>query len=218
MAGHGVITRMQTFADTITELCRVGYPQSSPEIRQELISEQFVRGQSDRELKKYLWVVIRTQKDRKRQTLIEVCTDFASVSLSVKIHRPAEQAFAVEEDDDSGLLKTDGTSRGLERRNKEAGNRVEMSNPGDGEDLEGVCYGLRGCDRRRGGSVEPTPGRGYGAEPTRRGRPGSTGGHRFGSVRDKSEGTVSVGSPRMGLDRSGPRRVGRFRLLRSPVA
>ena len=90
-----------SFADAITELCRVGYPQSSPELRQELISEQFVRGQSDPELKKYLWVVIRTQKDRKLQTLIEVCTDFASLSPSVNIHRPAEQAFAVEEDEDS---------------------------------------------------------------------------------------------------------------------
>ena len=64
-----------SFADAITELCHVGYPQSSPELRQELISEQFVRGQSDPELKKYLWVVIRAQKDRKLQTLIEVCTD-----------------------------------------------------------------------------------------------------------------------------------------------
>ena len=90
-----------SFADSITELCRVGYLQSSPELRQELISEQFVRGQSDPELKKYLWVVIRTQKDRKLQTLIEVCTDFASLSLSINIHRPAEQAFAVEEDEDS---------------------------------------------------------------------------------------------------------------------
>ena len=68
-----------SFADAITELCRVGYPQSSPELRQELISEQFVRGQSDPELKKYLWVVIRTQKDRKLQTLIEVCTDLPAL-------------------------------------------------------------------------------------------------------------------------------------------
>ena len=42
-----------------------------------------------------------TQKDRKLQTLIEVCSDFASLSPSVNIHRPAEQAFAVEEDDHS---------------------------------------------------------------------------------------------------------------------
>ena len=63
-----------SFADAITELCWVGYPQSSPELHQELISEQ-----SDPELKKYLWVVIRTQKDRKLQTLIEVCTDFDSL-------------------------------------------------------------------------------------------------------------------------------------------
>ena len=74
---------------------------ATPELRQELISEQFVHGQSDPELKKYLWVVIRTQKDRKLQTLIEVCTDFASLSPSVNIHRPAEQAFAVEEDEDA---------------------------------------------------------------------------------------------------------------------
>ena len=87
--------------DATTELCRVGYPQSSPELRQELIREQFVRGQSDPELKKYLWVVIQTQKDRKLQTLIEVCTDFASLSPSVNVHRPAEQAFAIEEDDES---------------------------------------------------------------------------------------------------------------------
>ena len=90
-----------SFADAIAELCHVGYPQSSPELRQELISEQFVRGQSDPELKKYLWVVIRTQKDRKLQTLIEVCTEFASLSPSSNIHRPAEQTFAVEEDESS---------------------------------------------------------------------------------------------------------------------
>ena len=53
------------FADALAKLCRVGYPQSPPELRQELIAEQFVRGQSDPELKKYLWVVIRTQKDKK---------------------------------------------------------------------------------------------------------------------------------------------------------
>ena len=89
-----------TYADSITELCRLGYPQSSPELRQELISEQFVRGQSDPELKKYLWVVIRTQKDKKLQTLIEVCTDFASLSNTTSVHRPAEQVFALEEEDD----------------------------------------------------------------------------------------------------------------------
>ena len=90
-----------SFSEPITELCCVGYPQSSPELRQELISEQFVRGQSDSELEKYLWLAIRTQKDQKLQTLIEVCTDFASLRPSVNIHRPGEQAFAVEEDDGS---------------------------------------------------------------------------------------------------------------------
>ena len=88
---HGRTRRHQedadTYADSITELCRLGYPQSSPELCQELISEQFVRGQSDPELKKYLWVVIRTQKDKKLQTLIEVCTDFASLSHTTSVQR-----------------------------------------------------------------------------------------------------------------------------------
>ena len=101
---HGRTRRHQedadTYADSITELCRLGYPQSSPELRQELISEQFVRGQSDPELKKYLWVVIRTQKDTKLQTLIEVCTDFASLSHTTGVHHPADQVFALEEEDD----------------------------------------------------------------------------------------------------------------------
>ena len=101
---HGRTRRHQedadTNADSITELCRLGYPQSSPELRQELISEQFVRGQSDPELKKYLWVVIRTQKDRKLQTLIEVRTDLTSLSHTANVHRLAERVFALEEDDD----------------------------------------------------------------------------------------------------------------------
>ena len=84
-----------TFADALAELCRVGYPLSPPELRQELIAEQFVRDQSDPELKKYLWVVIRTQKDWKLQTLIEVCTDLSSLMAPSKLHRPAEQTYAV---------------------------------------------------------------------------------------------------------------------------
>ena len=87
-----------TFADALSELCRVGYPHSPPELRQELIAEQFVRGQSDPELKKYLWVVIRTQKDRKLQTLIEVCTDFSSLMAPSQVHRPVEQTFAVHQE------------------------------------------------------------------------------------------------------------------------
>ena len=60
---HGRLRRHHEDADSyvgaIADLCCVGYPQSSPELRQELISKQFVRGQSDTELKKYLWIVIR---------------------------------------------------------------------------------------------------------------------------------------------------------------
>ena len=40
--------------------------------------------------------MIRTQKDKKLQTLIEVCTDFASLSHTTSVHRPAEQVFALE--------------------------------------------------------------------------------------------------------------------------
>ena len=99
-----------TFADALAELCRVGYPQSPAELRQELIAEQFVRGQSDPELKKYLWVVIRTQKDRKLQTLIEVCTDFSSLSSPSHLHRPAEQTFAVHQQREAPYAEDDCAS------------------------------------------------------------------------------------------------------------
>ena len=46
--------------------------------------------------------MIRTQKDKKLQTLIEVCTDFASLSHTTSVHRPAEPVFALEEEDDRG--------------------------------------------------------------------------------------------------------------------
>ena len=77
---HGRSRRHQkdadAFADALAELRRMGYPQSPPELRQELIAKQFVRG---------------TQKDRKFQTLIEVCTDFSSLTAPAHPHRPAEQ-------------------------------------------------------------------------------------------------------------------------------
>ena len=56
-------------------------------------------GQPDPELKKYLWVVIRTRKDRKLQTLIEACTDFASIAQPTTV-QPVEQVFAIEEEED----------------------------------------------------------------------------------------------------------------------
>ena len=87
------------FADGLAELCWVGFPQSPPELRQELIGEQFVRGQSDPEHKKYLWVVIRTQKDRKLQTLIEVCIDCTST------HSQAGRADFCSTSADGGLLR-----------------------------------------------------------------------------------------------------------------
>ena len=55
-------------------------------------------------------MVIRTQKDRKLQTLIEVCTDFSSLSTSSHLHRPAEQTFAVHQSDETSYLENDYNS------------------------------------------------------------------------------------------------------------
>ena len=44
-----------------------------------------------------MWVV----KDRKLQTLIEVCTDFSSLATPEHLHRPAEQTFAVHQQTES---------------------------------------------------------------------------------------------------------------------
>ena len=91
----------------------MGYPQSPLELRQELIAEQFVRGQFDPELKKYLCLVIRTQKDRKLQTLIEVCTDFSSLSTTTHLHRPAEQTFAVHQQMETPYAEEDCDSEAV---------------------------------------------------------------------------------------------------------
>ena len=93
-------TRLRTLLQSYAEWGT----QSPPELRQQLNAEQFVRGQSDPELKKYLWVVIRTQTDKKLQTLIEVCTDFSSLSTPTHLHRPAEQTFAIHQQVETPLL------------------------------------------------------------------------------------------------------------------
>ena len=85
-----LVSYLDNTAMNVAQELTGGIPTSSPELRQELIAEQFVRGQSDPELKKYLWVVIRTQKERKLQTLIEVCTDFSSSTAPTHTHWPAE--------------------------------------------------------------------------------------------------------------------------------
>ena len=55
-------------------------------------------------------MVIRTQRDRKLQTLIEVCTDFSSLSTSSHLHRPAEQTFAVHQSGETPYLEDDYNS------------------------------------------------------------------------------------------------------------
>ena len=77
------------------------------------MAEQFVRGQSDPELKKYLWVVIRTQKERKLQTLIEVCTDFSSLMAPTHTHRPLEQTFAVHQPMEASFVEEDCESEAM---------------------------------------------------------------------------------------------------------
>ena len=76
-------------------------------------AEQFVRGQSDPELNKYLWVVIRTQKDRKLQTLIKVCTDFSSLTAPAHLHRLAEQTFAVHQQMETPYAEEDCESEAV---------------------------------------------------------------------------------------------------------
>ena len=90
-----------SFADVITDLCHVSYPQSSPKFRQELISEQFVRGQSDPELKKVFVVGHQNSKGPKTANFYWSLHRFTSLSNSPNIHRPAEKVFAVDEDSES---------------------------------------------------------------------------------------------------------------------
>ena len=72
-----------------------------------------MRGQSDPELKKYLLVVIRTQKERKLQTLIEVCMDFSSLTAPAHTHRPAEQTFAVHQPMEASSVEEDCESEAI---------------------------------------------------------------------------------------------------------
>ena len=51
--------------------------------------------------------MIRTQKERTLQTLIEVCTDFSSLVSPTHLHRPAEQTFTVYQQSDSYTEEVD---------------------------------------------------------------------------------------------------------------
>ena len=146
----------EAFAVSLAELCRVGCPQSPPELRQELIAEQFVRGQSDPELKKYLWVVIRTQRDRKLQTLIEVCTDFSSLTAPAHIHRPAKQTFAVYQQMETSCAEEDCESEAMFA----VGDRPPwtgrgLSDPSGAPTLQQMGYEMRPITRRADTSRQP---------------------------------------------------------------
>ena len=67
---------------------RLGILTACQNLQQKLtcIYETFVRGQSNLELKKYLWGATRTQSDRKLHTLIEVCIHLTTVDLSSNVH------------------------------------------------------------------------------------------------------------------------------------
>ena len=58
-------------------------------------------------------MVIRTQKDRKLQTLIEVCTDFSSLMTPAHLHRPAEQTFAVHQQMETPYAEEDCDSEAV---------------------------------------------------------------------------------------------------------
>ena len=57
--------------------------------------------------------MIRTQKDKKLQTLIEVCTDFSSLSTSAHLHRLAEQTFAIHQHRETPYLEDDCDSEAV---------------------------------------------------------------------------------------------------------
>ena len=116
---HGRFRRhhedVNAFADALAELCRVAYSQSPPELRQELIAEQFVRWQSNPELKKYLWVVIRTQKDRTRNSrlLLKFVRISPVLTAPTHTHRPAEQTFAVHHPMEASCAQEDCESEAM---------------------------------------------------------------------------------------------------------
>ena len=56
---------------------------------------------------------IRTQKDRKLQTLIEVCTDFSSLSTPTHLHKPAEQTFAIHQQMETPYMEDDCDSEAV---------------------------------------------------------------------------------------------------------
>ena len=117
---HGRTRRHQEeaeqFADELNMLCRCGYPHSSPQMRRELICEQFVRGQAEIELQRHLWVVMRTQPERDLQTLIEVCNDFSSMRPTQSLHRPAAPVYAMHDDSVEVLAVEDTTWTGTDKR------------------------------------------------------------------------------------------------------
>ena len=58
-------------------------------------------------------MVIRTQKARKLQTLIEVCTYFSSLAAPAHLHRPAEQTFAVHQQMETPYAEEDCESEAV---------------------------------------------------------------------------------------------------------
>ena len=58
-------------------------------------------------------MVIRTQKNKKLQTLIEVCTDFSSLTAPTHTHRPAEQTFAVHQPMEASCAEDDCESEAM---------------------------------------------------------------------------------------------------------
>ena len=57
--------------------------------------------------------MIRTEKDRKLQTLIEVCTDFSSLSTPAHLHRLAEQTFEIHQQMETPYTEDDCDSEAV---------------------------------------------------------------------------------------------------------
>ena len=86
---------IETFADALVLLCCRGYPDSLPKCREEMVCEQFIRGQPDTLVQGFLWTSMRTTQIHNIQTLIEVCQDVEGMAPGKNSYRPAGNVFAM---------------------------------------------------------------------------------------------------------------------------
>ena len=101
------------FADALAKLCRVGYPQSPPELRQELIAEQFVRGKLIRSSKSIFgwWSGLRRKGNS--ILLLKFVRTSPGLTAPTHTHRPAEETFAVHQPMEASFVEEDCKSEAM---------------------------------------------------------------------------------------------------------